>query len=155
MSVIDLKIIPGMAKVTLQSVPDQPGIAAEVFSTLGEKGINVDLLSTIATGKGRGDISFAVSEQEIEKVRPLLEVLKKSLSAKKTEIDTGVSLVSLYGEKLSSDPAFSSRLFKSLAKAGINLQMISQSFNALSFLVDRAKAEQTAAILRETGEIEG
>lgn len=155
MANIDMKLIPSMAKITLQSVPDQPGIAAEVFSTLGEKGINVDLLSTIATGKGRGDISFAVPEQEMDRVKPLLEILRQKLAAKKTEIDPGVSLVSLYGEKLSSDPAFSSRLFKSLAKAGINLQMISQSLSALSFLVDRGKLEQAAALLRETGEIEG
>ncbi len=155
MAAIDLKINNSMAKVTLKSLPDQPGIAAEVFSVLGEHGVNVELLSTIATGKGRGDISFAVPEQEMERVAPLLEVLKQRLGAKNTEADRGVSLISLYGEKLSKDPSFSSKLFKSLAKEGINLQMISQSVSALSFLVDRAKLERAAAILRETGEIEG
>jgi aspartate kinase len=155
MASIDLKINRSMAKVTLKSVPDQPGIAAEVFSALGEQGINVELLSTVATGKGRGDISFAVPEQEMGRVAPILEGLRQKLGAQKTEKDSGVSLVSLYGEKLSSDPAFSSRLFKSLAKEGINLQMISQSVSALSFLVDRAKLDQAVSILKGTGEIEG
>lgn len=155
MAAVDLKINTNMAKVTLQSVPDQPGIAAEVFSTLGEQGINVELLSTIATGRGRGDISFAIPEQEMGRVAMSLEGLKQKLGAKKIDTDSGVSLISLYGEKLSSDTAFSSRLFKSLAKEGINLQMISQSVSALSFLVDRAKLERAASILRGTGEIEG
>jgi aspartate kinase len=155
MAAVDLKINPSMAKVTLKSVPDQPGIAAEVFSAMGEQGVNVELLSTIATGKGRGDISFAIPEQEMERVAPLLEGLRQRLGAKKTEADRGVSLVSLYGEKLSGDPSFSSKLFKSLAKEGINLQMISQSVSALSFLVDRAKLDRAASILRGTGEIEG
>lgn len=155
MAAIDLKLNRTMTKVTLQSVPDQPGIAAEVFSALGEQGINVELLSTIATGKGRGDILFAVPEREMERVTPLLESLRQKLGAKKTEADPGVSLVSLYGERLSSDPALSSRVFKSLAKEGINLQMISQSVSALSFLVDRSKLDQAVSVLKGTGEIEG
>ncbi len=155
MASIDLKITQQMAKVTLYSVPDRPGIAAEVFSVLGEKGISVELLSTVATGHGRGDISFAVPEGDLGLVSPQLEALREKLGAKKVATDAGVSLISLYGEKLSTDPAFSSRLFKSLAQAGINLQMISQSVNALSFLVERGTVEKAATILRDTGEIEG
>ncbi len=155
MAAVDLKLNRNMAKVTLQSVPDQPGIAAEVFSTLGEQGINVELLSSIATGQGRGDISFAIPENDLKAAEPQLEALKGRIGCRKTVFDTGVSLISLYGERLSSDPAFSSRIFKSLAKEGINLQMISQSVSALSFLVDRAKLDQAVTILKGTEEIEG
>lgn len=155
MAAVDLKINQNMAKVTLKSVPDKPGIAAEVFSALGEYGINVELLSTIATGKGKGDILFAVPDREMERVKPLLEGLRQKLGSKKIETDAEVSLISLYGEKLSGDPSFSSRIFKSLAQEGINLQLISQSVSALSFLVDRAKLDKARAILKSIGDIEG
>ncbi|HBE74217.1 MAG TPA: hypothetical protein DDW31_09090 [candidate division Zixibacteria bacterium] len=152
---INMKVQRSMAKITLQSVPDQPGIAAEVFSALGEQGINAELLSSIATGKGRGDISFAVLEEELGRVAPQLEALKSKIGARRTVTDTSVALISLYGERLYSDPGFSSRIFKSLALEGINLQMISQSVSALSFLVDRSKLDQAAATLQGTGDIEG
>lgn len=151
---IDLKITPLMIKVTLESVPDRPGVAAEVFSFLGEQGINVELLSTIPTSRGKGDISFAVPEQDLAQMSKLLESLKSRVGARKVITTTGASLISLYGEGLSTDPSLSSKIFKTLAGDGINIQMISQSVNAVSFLIDRAKLDRTRSILQSLNIVE-
>ena len=151
---IDLKTNERMAKVVLHSIPDRPGIAAEIFSAMGEQGIGVELMSSVATGRNKGDVSFAVLETDLKQVGPILEDLKRKLGAKKTATVADVSLISLYGEGLSTDPGLSSRVFKALAGQGINLQMISQSVNALSFLVERSTLERAVTLLKATGEVE-
>jgi len=137
-----------MIKVTLESVPDRPGVAAEVFSFLGEQGINVELLSTIPTAKGRGDVRFAVPEQDLARLTKLLDNLKASIGARKVDTETGASLLSLYGEGLSADPNLTSKIFKALAGDGINIQMISQSVNAVSFLIERSKLDRARSVLQ-------
>ncbi|MFQ6032968.1 MAG: ACT domain-containing protein, partial [Candidatus Zixiibacteriota bacterium] len=57
-----------IAKVTLHSVPDKPGIAAEIFGKLGSQGFNVELVVTGISYKGRTDISFAVAENELDAI---------------------------------------------------------------------------------------
>ncbi|MDI6740986.1 MAG: ACT domain-containing protein [Candidatus Edwardsbacteria bacterium] len=143
-----------MAKVTLKTVPDKPGIAAEVFSTLCESGITVELLSSISTARRKGDISFAVPQDDLAPVKPKLEALKKAIGFKSLETDTGVSVVNIHGDGLSQDPATVSRIFKALAGGGINLQMISQSLNCLSFMINRAQLHAALDILKGSFGIE-
>ncbi len=72
------KIIEGvdyktqLAKITLGGVVDRPGVAAEIFSALGQHGLNIELISTSLIGRGRADISFAVLESSLENVCKVL-----------------------------------------------------------------------------------
>ncbi|MRR09305.1 ACT domain-containing protein [bacterium] len=139
-----------MAKVTLKSVHDKPGVAADVFAALAERGIMVELLSSIPTGRHQGDISFAVPQDELDAVKTGLEPIKKSVGFKTIDSDGGVSVINLYGGALSSDPALASKVLKSLAGAGVNLQMINQSINHLSFMINRAQLQKTLEVLRDS-----
>ncbi|MCU0606172.1 MAG: ACT domain-containing protein [Candidatus Edwardsbacteria bacterium] len=138
-----------MAKVTLKSVPDKPGIAAEVFSVLAEHGIAVELLTTSHTGRTTGDISFAVPQDQVEAVKARLEGVRKEVGFKSIDSDPGVSVVTVHGQGLSQDPAAASRILKALAGGGINLQMISQSLNYLSFLVNRSQLSRGLDVLKD------
>ena len=138
-----------MAKVTLKSVHDKPGIAAEVFAALAEQGVMAELLSSTPTGRHKGDISFAVPQDDLPAVRTGLNAIKKAVGFKSIDSDSGVSVINVHGEELSSDPATTSRVLKALAAAGINLQMISQSLNSLSFLVNRAQLHRAIAVLKD------
>lgn len=148
MSTFDITHNQLMAKVTLRSVHDKPGVAAEVFSVLAEHGIAVELLTTSHTGRNTGDISFAVPQDQVAAVRARLDGVRKEVGFKSVDEDTGVSVVTIHGEGLSQDPAAASRILKALAGGGINLQMISQSLNYLSFLVNRSQLSQVLDILK-------
>ena len=143
-----------MAKVTLKSVHDKPGVAAEVFSVLAEQGIMVELLTTIPTGRNKGDISFAVPQQQLDAVRKQLDGLKQTVGFTAIDSDNGVSVINVFGDGLTSDPAVASRMLKALGGEGINLQMISQSLNYLSFMVNRAQLQQALAVLKNSFGIE-
>ena len=147
MSGLSCKHTQMMAKVTLKSVHDKPGIAAEVFSALGEQGIMAELLSTIDTGHHRGDISFAVPQDQLDRVRQQLDGIKQVVGFKSIDSDSGVSVINICGEELTSDPAATSKILKALAGAGVNLQMINQSLHYLSFMVNRAQLQQALAVL--------
>jgi aspartate kinase len=137
-----------MAKITLTSVHDRPGIAAEVFSVLSERGIAVELLTTIPTGRGKGDISFAIPLDQVPEVRSQLESIRKHVGFKSIDSDPGVSVVTIHGDGLSQDPATASRVLKALAGGGVNLQMISQSLNSLSVLINRSQLPQVLGLLK-------
>ncbi len=143
----DIRHTQLMAKLTLKSVHDKPGIAAEVFSVLAEQGIAVDLLTTIPTGRGKGDVSFAIPQGQADAAAAGLESLRKETGFKSIDADRGVSVVTVHGEGLSRDPAAASRFLRALAGGGINLQMISQSLNCISFLVSRSQLDRALEIL--------
>jgi aspartate kinase len=148
MAGLDLRCSQLMAKITLKSVHDKPGIAAEVFSVLSERGIAVELLTTIPTGRSKGDISFAIPLDQVAAVTAQLEGIRKDVGFKSLDSDPGVSVVNIHGDDLSRDPATASRILKALAGGGINLQMISQSLNYLSFLINRSQLAQVLEIMK-------
>ena len=148
MAGLELRYNQLMAKITLKSVHDKPGIAAEVFSVLSEQGIAVELLTTSPTGRNKGDISFAIPLDQVPAVKIQIESIRKEIGFKSIDSDPGVSVVNIHGDELSQDPATASRILKALAGGGINLQMISQSLNYLSFLINRSQLAQVLDIMK-------
>lgn len=154
MGKLSLRYNENMAKVTFHSAFDKPGIAASVFSTLGEHGINVELISSVPRGRNRGDISFAVLKEDLETVLPLSEGIKKKIGAKNISHNSEVSLISIYGEELSAELTLTPKFFRVLADKGVNLQLISHSLNTLSCLIAKEQLSQALTILRETFDLE-
>lgn len=124
-----------IAKVTLQGVSDRYGVAAEIFSALGEHGLNVELISTSSTGRGRADISFAILESDLDEVVRLLETIKSNFGARTIAVDKDRALITIYGAKLATTPGVAGRIFKTLSENGINIDMISASLSVLSIVV--------------------
>lgn len=124
-----------IAKVTLQGVSDRYGVAAEIFSALGEHGLNVELISTSSTGRGRADISFAVLDSDLGEVVKLLETIKGNFGARTIAVDKDRALITIYGTKLATTPGVAGRIFKILSENGINIDMISASLSVLSIVI--------------------
>jgi len=124
-----------IAKVTLQGVSDRYGVAAEIFSALGEHGLNVELISTSSTGRGRADISFAILDSDLSDVVKLLETIKGNFGARTIAVDKDRALITIYGTKLATTPGVAGRIFKILSENGINIDMISASLSVLSIVV--------------------
>lgn len=138
-----------IAKITLHSVPDKPGIAAEIFGKLGAKGFNVELVVTGISYKGRTDVSFAVAENELDAIDTLLEKMKGEIGAEKVSRTSSVALVSIAGHQLAQTAGLAGRMFNALSKAGINIDTISTSMSSVTCMVAQDKAKEAVDALRK------
>ncbi len=138
-----------VAKITLHSVPDKPGIAADIFGRLGNEGFNVELVVSGISYKGKVDVSFAVAENELEAIRTLLEKVKDELGAERISHTTSIALVSIAGHQLVQTPGIAGKMFNALSKAGINIDTISTSMSSVTCVVPMDKAKEAVTALRK------
>src|SRR5680860_647698 len=115
------------AKLTLQQVPDRPGVASRVFSTLAEENINIDMIVQNVSADGRTDISFTLPRGETMKARGVLEPLADEIGAAGVRVDEDIAKVSLVGAGMKTHPGVAAKMFGALSAAGVNIEMISTS----------------------------
>ncbi len=137
-----------IAKVTLHSVVDRHGVAADIFSALGQHGLNIELISSNSIGHGRADISFAVFESSLEGVCKVLETIKDKFGTKEIIVDKDSALITIYGSMLSATPGVVGNIFVRLAERKINIEMISASMSALSIVVSKEKIMEAVGAIR-------
>jgi aspartate kinase len=140
------------AKVTLVAVPDRPGVAAQIFKTLGDASINVDMIvQNISHGAGvpATDLSFTVEKAELLKVRKVIDGLKPEVGFSDVIADEKIGKVSIVGVGMKSHSGVAGKMFDSLARAGINIGMISTSEIKISVVVELDKAETATRALHE------
>ncbi|MEO0225783.1 MAG: ACT domain-containing protein, partial [candidate division WOR-3 bacterium] len=121
----DIKYNTEIAKVTLKSVPDRPGIAGLLFSTLGEHGFNVELIAQSSAGRKRTDISFIIGQNDLESVLKLLSAIKMRFTTRQIMVDKDVAMITIYGRKLPETPGIAGKLLSILANQKINNDIIS------------------------------
>lgn len=138
-----------IAKVTLHNITDRQGVAAEIFSALGEHGLNVELISTSSAGRGRADISFAILEVDLSEVVKLLDTIKGNFGAQDVTVDRDRALITIYGSKLATTPGVAGKIFKVLSENGINIDMISASLTVLSLVVDESKIKSAVEAIEK------
>ncbi len=129
------------AKITLVRVADKPGVAAGIFGPLAEASINVDMIvQNISADAGTTDITFTVTKADLERA---VAVIKNSseLSYARLLADSNVVKVSVIGVGMRSHAGIASKMFRTLAEKGINIQVISTSEIKVSVLVDEAYTE--------------
>lgn len=137
-------------RITLTDVPDRPGVAAQVFGTLAEANISVDMiiqaqprdLSTTTPTKGVvNDITFTVGATDAHAAQQVLTPLQAEMGAGLVMMDPDVAKVSIVGVGMIDRPGIAATLFKALAHGNVNIKMISTSEIKISCLVERAKAD--------------
>ena len=150
------------AVLALSHVPDQPGVAAQLFEALSAAGLNVDLIVQSTHDGSSNDIAFTVAEAQLhdaERVsRDLLATLSPdAVGANQATLSTeaGMAKLSISGAGIMGRPGVAARLFDTLAKQGINLRLIATSEVKVSCLVaghQGNKALQAAASCFELSE---
>jgi aspartate kinase len=115
------------AKITLEGVPDRPGVAAAVFRALERKGANVDMIVQNVSHEGRTDISYTVSREDVDRAIEALEGVKDQIGAAGMSRDDGVGRISLIGAGMRAQPGVAADMFEALSEAGVNIEMISTS----------------------------
>jgi aspartate kinase len=132
------------ARMALVGVPDKPGVAADVFGSLAEANISVDMIiQSLDNQKGHtNDIAFTVHLDDLHAATQVLEAVKTRIGAQDLHIDQAIAKISIVGVGMIDRPGIASTMFDALAQAGINIKMISTSEIKISCLVDKAMAKQ-------------
>jgi aspartate kinase len=130
------------AKVTLDDVPDRPGVAATVFRAVADDGINVDMIVQNISHDAKTDISFTVPSVDLPRLKGVVERLVEEIGALRFESDDGIAKLSLVGAGMKSHPGVAADMFDALADEGINIEMISTSSIRISCVIREADAER-------------
>ncbi|MDQ6798451.1 MAG: aspartate kinase [Actinomycetota bacterium] len=123
------------AKVTVERVPDQPGIAARLFRALANESVNVDMIVQNVSIHGATDISFTVPLADLPAGLKITEALATDIGAAGVTHDAEIGRVSLVGAGMKTNPGVAAAMFEALADAGINIEMISTSSIRISCVV--------------------
>ena len=137
------KIITGItstqndAKVTLVGVKDKPGVAASIFKPLSTNSINVDMVVQNISANGKEtDLTFTIKNEELNKTKKII-LANKNINFRKLLFDKGVSKISIIGVGMITTPGVTFRMFQTLAKKKINIQVISTSEIKISVLINK------------------
>ena len=130
------------AKVTLDDVPDRPGVAATVFRAVADGGINVDMIVQNVSHDAKTDLSFTVPTVDLPRLKGVVERLVEEIGALRFESDDGIAKISLVGAGMKSHPGVAADMFGALADEGINIDMISTSSIRISCVIREADAER-------------
>jgi len=124
------------AKVTLNSVPDRPGVAARIFGPLADTAINVDMIvQNVSVGGETTGLTFTVRKSDLERAVKVLEGLRDDIGYAELIADPDVVKVSVIGVGMRSHAGVAQSMFRTLAEKGINIQVISTSEIKISVLI--------------------
>jgi aspartate kinase len=137
----------GEAKVTIEQVPDRPGIAATIFRDLAEAGINVDMIVQNVSSAGHTDISFTVPRADVDRASRCMEKIVVDTEASGFATDEHIGRVSLVGAGMKTHPGIAAKMFETLANEGVNIEMISTSTIRISCVVAEDDVERAVQSL--------
>jgi aspartate kinase len=141
------------AKVTIEQVPDRPGIAASVFRALADEDVNVDMIVQNVSTAGHTDISFTVPDDELTRALSVMEKVVKETDANGVSHDPGIGRVSLVGAGMRSNPGVAAKMFETLAREDVNIEMISTSSIRVSCVVQEHDVERAVRALHAAFEL--
>jgi aspartate kinase len=142
------------AKVTIQRVPDRPGVAATLFRELAAGNVNVDMIVQNVSEHGQTDISFTVPRDEINRTRTAVDGLLETIGAAGATYDVDIAKVSIVGVGMRSHSGVAYKMFEALSSNKINVEMISTSEIKISVVIRSAYADQAAQVLHEAFELD-
>ena len=130
------------ARISVIGVDDQPGTAFRIFNTLAKNNINVDIILQSVGRDGTKDISFTVSEDDLDDAIHILEDHKEALTIKEITSNRDVAKISVVGAGMMSNPGVAAKMFETLYNARININMIATSEIRITVLVDKKNVEK-------------
>jgi aspartate kinase len=142
-----ISVEKNQAKVTVTDVPDRPGTASAVFSALAESHIIVDMIVQNVSANGKTDISFTLNRNDLPAAKAALARVSEIAGAGGLTARDGIAKLSVVGIGMRSHSGVAARLFESLGRAGINIQMISTSEIKIAVIIEESDVTQAANLV--------
>lgn len=136
-------------KMTILDVPDKPGVAAKIFGALAQENINIDMIIQSAARGRKNDISFTIAYNDLKKAVAVLEKVSKELNAGGVVYEDNMAKVSVIGVGMKSHPGVAAKMFETLAKENINIEMISTSEIKISCIIKKEHIETAVKALHK------
>jgi aspartate kinase len=149
LTIDDVSLDTAQARVTIGGVPDKPGIAAKVFEDVAAAGVFVDMIvQSHPSAAGSATLSFTVPQNQLSRSVDAARRIAQSLGCKAVSSSPIIAKLSVSGVGLRTHTGVAIRMFKALAEAGINLEMINTSEVRVNVVVDGAAGEKGLARLQ-------
>ena len=143
------------AKITVRGVPDKPGIAYQILGPISEANVDVDMIIQNVGVDGSTDFSFTVHRNEFTKAMGILKgSVQKHIGAQDVMGDDKTAKVSVVGVGMRSHVGIASKMFRTLAEEGINIQMIATSEIRISVLIDEKHLELAVRVLHKAFDLD-
>ena len=136
-------------RVVVCDVQDNPGVAATLFDGLAKENISVDMIiqSYARKALNTNDIAFTIDKADLDKTKEVLEKVRPELNYSNIFIDDKIAKISIVGAGMIDHPGIAAKMFKSLAKLGINIKMIATSEIKISCIVEQSRANDAVEAL--------
>lgn len=144
------------AQVTIKSVPDQPGIAAQIFGPLSDAGIVVDVIVQNTAADGLTDVTFTVFRSDLDRVQEISRETARRIGVKEDDVisSTAVAKVGIIGVGMQNHAGVASKMFRCLAELGINIKMITTSEIKVSVVIDDRYTELAVRSLHDAFQLD-
>jgi aspartate kinase len=143
-----------VAKITIVGVPDHPGIAASIFMPLAAAGVSVDTIVQNASLENITDLTFTVAESQLKAAMAVVEPIAKSIGARKCIGDPRWGKISIIGTGMQNAPGYAARMFDTLSKANINIQLITTSEIRITCIIEESKVKDAVRALHRAFELD-
>jgi aspartate kinase len=137
------------AKISLLSMPDKPGIAAQVFQAIAQENISIDMIVQNISEHGMTTLSFTVPKDDLNRALNVAQRIKDDIGAAEIEFDDKIAEVSVVGIGMRSHAGIAARMFQALAEENINVQMISTSEIKISCIIDEELMERAVKVIHD------
>jgi aspartate kinase len=144
----------GEIKITVERVPDEPGIAGKLFSSLADAGVNVDMIIQNLQRDELNDITFTINKEHEKAAVNVLNKIKIDLNINNYSIDRDVAKISIVGAGMQSTPGIAARMFSAFGKNEINIEMITTSEIKISCLIKKEEAHKAVNVLHDEFELD-
>ena len=138
-----------VARISIVGIDNTPGKAFRVFSLLAKANVNVDVILQSIGRNDTKDISFTVTEKQLDDAVAVIKENLEVIGAESVEFNKDVSKVSIVGAGMISTPGVAAKMFEALYEAHINITMISTSETKVSVLIDQKDAENAVRAIHD------
>ncbi|MFH1992295.1 MAG: aspartate kinase [Pseudomonadota bacterium] len=135
------------ARITLKKVPDQPGIAAKIFTPIADAGVVVDMIVQNTRAEGHTDLTFTVPKSNFKTALDIERRVAAEISAEDVLADKNIAKVSVVGVGMRNHSGVASKMFNTLARENINIMMISTSEIRISCIIEEKYTELAVRVL--------
>ena len=143
-----------VAKITVFSVVDRPGIAAALFDPLAESDISVDIIVQNASVSGTTDLTFTIKQSDLDRAMKVVEEVARDLGTTNVGKAENLAKISIVGTGMQDSPGYASTMFRSLAEAKINIEMITTSEIRITCIIESDQVAKAAEVLHAAFELE-
>jgi aspartate kinase len=148
-AVTNLYVSNEEAMITLNAIPHSARIIADIFNSLADKHINVDMISQTTPVEGLVNISFTIPETDLNDAINAMSRFKKQSDSFRIDVFGGISKLTIEGSGMERQPGIAAKIFDVLAQDDIRIKLITTSETKISCVIDREQEETAMTLLRQ------